>query len=367
MRQRNSHRINLLVLVAQMTAPTMFGVALTFLVCQAMLVVLWIDVPQFTESARAFLLEQPTDFRVEAERMLTDTTIDRSLTSLAKGIALGIWPIVILESIFHWLTRSWNKEHRRLHFFGLLFCICPSLRLCARSPEMDDRIWLPGIGWRQPNKRLRRRLERRFSLPMFMIALLILPVLLVEYFLKVQVITYPSLRVAIHVSTGIIWFAFAFEFILLVSVAQKKLAYCKTHWLDIVIILLPLFSFLRTLQVMRASQISKMARVYRLRGTAVRALRALILLEFFQRIAGRDPAVRIDRMEKQLEDVELQAKILRRRIGFLRNVLREQEKAEALAANESEAAMMKKDAVDGKQSRPKSDENSDKAVTTKGI
>ena len=96
-------------------------------------------------------------------------------------------------------------------------------------------------------------------------------------------------------------------------------------------------------------------------------MRALILLEFFQRIAGRDPAVRIDRMEKQLEDVELQAKILRRRIGFLRNVLREQEKAEALAANESEAAMPKKDAVDGKQSRSKSDENSDKAVTTKGI
>ena len=79
------------------------------------------------------------------------------------------------------------------------------------------------------------------------------------------------------------------------------------------------------LQVMRASQISKMARVYRLRGTAVRALRALILLEFFQRFAGRDTAVRIDRMEKQLEEVELQAKILRRRIGFLRNILRQEE------------------------------------------
>ena len=76
---------------------------------------------------------------------------------------------------------------------------------------------------------------------------------------------------------------------------------------------------------MRASQISKMARVYRLRGTAVRALRALILLEFFQRFAARDPAVRIDRMEKQLEEVELQAKILCRRIGFLRNHLREEE------------------------------------------
>ena len=315
------------MLVAQMTAPFMFGVAFAFLVCQATLVVLWIDVPQFTESAKAFLLEQPKEFRLEAERLLTNTSIDRNLKTLAIGITLALWPIVIAESIFHLLTRTWHKTERRFHYFSLLFCICPSLRLCARSPEMDYRIWLPGMGWRHPNKRLRRRLERRFSLPMVVIALMSLPVLLVEYFLKAQVIAHPSLRVAIHVSTGIIWFAFAFEFIVLVAVAQKKLAYCKTHWLDIVIILLPLFSFLRTIQVMRATQISKMARVYRLRGTAVRALRALILLEFFQRFANRDPAVRIDRMEKQLEEVDLQAKILRRRIGFLRQVLRQQEEA----------------------------------------
>lgn len=312
--------------VAQMTAPLMFGVALTFLICQATLVVLWIDVPQFTESARVFLLEQPTEFRIEAEKLLTVTAIDRNLKTVALGLTFALWPLVIAESVFHLLTRSWRKSERRFHYFSLLFCVCPSLRLCARSPEMDYRIWLPGMGWRHPNKRLRRRLERRFSLPMFLIALMILPVLLVEYFLKAQVIAHPSLRVAIHISTGIIWFAFAFEFIVLVAVAQKKFEYCKTHWLDIVIILLPLFSFLRTLQVMRASQISKMARVYRLRGTAVRALRALILLEFFQRFAGRDTAVRIDRMEKQLEEVELQAKILRRRIGFLRNLLREEEK-----------------------------------------
>ena len=326
MQTPNSQRIDVPVWVAQMSAPLMFGIAFCFLICQATLVVLWIDVPQFTESAQAFLLEQPKEFRVEADKLLSNTSIDRQLQTLVVGITLALWPLVIAESIFHWLTRSWRKSERKFQYFSILFCLCPSLRLCARSPEMDYRIWLPGIGWRHPNKRLRRRLERRFSLPMFMIALMILPVLLIEYFLKAEVIAHPSLRVAIHVSTGIIWFAFAFEFIILVAVAQKKFEYCKTHWLDIVIILIPLFSFLRTMQVMRASQISKMARVYRLRATAVRALRALILLEFFQRVANRDTAVRIDRMERQLEDVELQAKILRRRIGFLRNVLR-QEKA----------------------------------------
>ncbi len=331
-------RIDLKVWIAQNSASLMFGLAFSFLICQATLVVLWIDVPQFTESAKAFLLEQTAEAQIEGAKQLARTTISRDIQTVALGVALIIWPLVIAESILHWLTRRWEKANLRFHFFGLLFCICPSLRLCARSPEMDYRIWLPGIGWRHPNKRLRRRLERRFSLPMFLIALLILPVLLVEYFLKAEVIAHPSLRVAIHVSTGIIWFAFAFEFIVLVAVARKKVAYCKTHWLDIVIILLPLVSFLRTLQVLKASQLSKMARVYRLRGTAVRALRALILLEFVQRIASRDTAVRIDRMEKQLEEVELQAKILRRRIGFLKNVLRREEAEKALVQGKEQSA-----------------------------
>ena len=179
--------------------------------------------------AKGFLLEQPPEFRAEAERLLTNTTIDRNLKNLAVGITLALWPLVIAESIFHLLTRSWKKEHRRFHYFTLLFCVCPSLRLCAPSPEMDHRIWLPGRGWRHPNKRLRRRLERRFSLPMFVIAD-DSTCSFAEYFLKAQVIAHPSLRIAIHVSTGIIWFA-AFEFIVLVAVARKKFAYCKTHWL----------------------------------------------------------------------------------------------------------------------------------------
>jgi voltage-gated potassium channel len=189
--------------------------------------------------------------------------------------------------------------------------------MCARSPEIGFRIWLPGLGWRQANKRLRKRLERHFSVPMILIALLILPVLVVEYFMKTQVVEYNWLRLLLHVSTGVIWFAFAFEFILMFSVADKRIEYCKVHWLDIAIIILPLFSFLRSLRVLRASQVTKMARVYRLRGTAVRALRAMILLEFYHRIVGTDIDRRIEKLERKLNDVELEAKGIRRQIARL--------------------------------------------------
>jgi voltage-gated potassium channel len=297
-------------------APLMFWLSLLFLVCQSVLVVVWIDIPSFAERAVA-VVESEGNVVQRVRVALGSELVDHRIQDTAVTLILVIWPLVVAESVLHWLTRPWNRSTLRYHFFGLLFCICPSLRMCARCPEMGYRIWLPGLGWRQPNKRLRRRLERHFSVPMIAIALLILPVLLIEFSMQTQVAEHAWLRMMLHVSTGVIWFAFAFEFILMVSVANKKLAYCKSHWLDIAIILLPLFSYMRSLRVLKASQVSRMARVYRLRGTAVRALRGLILLEFFHRVTGSDIDQRIRRLERQLLDVEAEAKEIRRRINRL--------------------------------------------------
>jgi voltage-gated potassium channel len=197
---------------------------------------------------------------------------------------------------------------------------------------MRERLWLPGLGWRQANKRLRRRLERRFSVPMILIALMIMPVLIIEFFMKTQVAQYVWLRMLLHIGTGVIWFAFAGEFILMVSVADKKIAYCKKHWIDLAIILLPLFSFLRSLRVLRATrlargipQVTKMARIYRLRGTAVKALRGLILLDVLQRFTGGDVDRKIDKLRRHLADVESEAREIRHKISRLERHRREQE------------------------------------------
>ncbi len=314
----HGRRHHLTLWIAARTAPLMFSLSLIFLVCQAILVVVWVDVPNLAENARAVIAQAEGASVAERVRIsLGSELIDHRIQDLAVTLILFIWPVVILEAVFHWMTRPWNIRFLKYHLFGLLCCICPSFRMCARSPEIRFRIWLPGLGWRQANKRLRKRLERHFSAPMILIALLILPVLVVEYFMKTQVVEYTWLRLMLHVSTGVIWFAFAFEFILMFSVAQKKFAYCKSHWLDIAIIVLPLFSFLRSLRVLRASQVTKMARVYRLRGTAVRALRAMILLEFYHRITGTDLDRRIEKLERQLQDVESEAKEIRRQIARL--------------------------------------------------
>ncbi len=317
--------------VAKTTAPGMFWLALAFLVCQAVLVVLWVDVPNLQENA--ILTIAPDDPNAESLRQsLSGVIVDHHVQDAAIYTMLVIWPMVIGEAVYHWIVRPWNAVTRRFHLFGLLFCICPSLRLCARSPEMGYRLWLPKLGWRIANRKLRARLQRQFSVPMIVIAMMIMPLLIIEFFLKDQVAQYRWLRMLLHFGTGVIWFAFAAEFILMVSVAEKKIAYCKKHWIDLAIIVLPLFSFLRSLRVLRASQalrvpqLTKLARVYRLRGTAVKALRALVLLELFQRFINKDADRSIAKLQSRLDELEEESKQIRRQIIKLQREKAEQER-----------------------------------------
>ena len=195
----------------------------------------------------------------------------------------ALWIVFILEFAVQYLLRDRSQPFWRTHVSGLVTCLCPALRLCARHPDMGGKIWLPGLGWRRANAALRGRLERLFSVPMIFIALGILPVLLIEFGMRQQVLSHRWLQLALHLSLGIIWFAFATEFIVMFSVADKRWRYCKEHWIDIAIILLPFISFLRSLRIVRAMRVARLARVeqlvrmsrlYRLRGLAMRALRA---------------------------------------------------------------------------------------------
>ncbi|KAA1260287.1 hypothetical protein LF1_28260 [Rubripirellula obstinata] len=319
------HRNDVRYWIAARAAPVMFTVALVFLICQAVLVVIWVDVPNLSENALV-AIDPASPEADQVRRLIKKDVIDQRIARVTSMVMLVVWVIVIFEAVCHWTTRPWNASMRRFHGFSLLFCVCPSLRMCARSPEMNHRLWLPGLGWRQPNRRLRKRLQKRFSLPMIVIALLIMPVLIIEFFMKAQVAQYTWLRLVLHIGTGVIWFAFAFEFILMVSVADKKLAYCKKHWIDLAIIALPIFSFLRSFQWLRATRASRLlklkhvtqlARVYRLRGTAVKAFRALIFLDLFQRLAYKNPERAIEKLSRRLAEVETEAKVIRRKITRL--------------------------------------------------
>lgn len=304
----------------------MFSLSLLFLVCQAILVVIWVDVPNWRESV---LPVGETDLDLDAlvPPSPPESIAMRRLQTITLGWMFLTWPIFVLESLYHWAIRPKVWSLRWFHLNTLMHAVCPSLRLAARSLEMDKRLWLPGWGWQRVEPRLRRRIERRLSIPMISIALLILPILLIEFVFKRQVAEYTWLRTILHIGTGVIWFAFAAEFIVMVSIAHKKIDYVKRHWIDLAIIALPLFSFLRGLslfrttrlaQLARFSKLSRLLKAYRLRGTALRVVRALVILRLFERLIQFSPERRLKRLQEKLAINRREQRMIRLEIARLK-------------------------------------------------
>lgn len=126
-----------------------------------------------------------------------------------------------------------------------------------------------------------------------------------------------SLEIVIWFVTALIWFSFAFEFILMVSLADKKLAFCKKNWINIVIILLPLLAFLRSLQLfrfLRMAKAGKLMRAYRLKGLATRMAKLATVFNLIERMLSRNPDkydahLREKIAEKEEELAELNIKL----------------------------------------------------------
>ena len=305
---------------AEHSARWMFLISLLFLANMAAIVVLWIDVPRVNEAYREAMLQSLSN-----GQQLETTAVRAGYGCIA--VAGFLWPIFLLELLVNWWSGALSRDEIKE---GVIACLLPPLRMGRPNPAMARMIWLPKWGWRQRDDALRKDLEKAFGLPMIIIALMILPILLIEFGMKEQIAERTWLRILLHASTATIWFAFALEFIVMWSAAEKKWQYCRKHWLDLAIILLPLISFLRSLRVVRATQIgrlakvqqmTKLARAYRLRGLAIKAFRAMLLMEFIDRFRGITPAKRLDRLRDLLAEKEREAVTIRQQIAALEQQL----------------------------------------------
>jgi voltage-gated potassium channel len=327
-------------IIDETLAAIMFFLSLAFLALLAALIVLWIDVEPIAISevpqprAIGEVDSDVSQARVEiAASELAFQTSAKQAGSWCGLLLVLLWPVFWAEQLLHFTAAENVGQFKRTHPYWWVYCLVPPLRLCARRRQGNQQIWLPRLGFQDVDRNLRRRMERVFSIPMIWIAMLILPVLGLHLIFKENIANYPWLRSLLHFSTGLIWFAFAVEFIVMVSIANKKLDYCKKHWLDLAIILLPLISFLRSLRVLRASkllkfgrlqQLSRVVRVYRLRGVAMRGLRALMLLEVLQRLMRVKPERRIQKLEELLEEKRHEIQELEHEIKKLKASLAEQ-------------------------------------------
>lgn len=192
----------------------------------------------------------------------------------------------------------------------VLYILCcalvPPLRAGLHPASMRGHMWLPLFGWRRTSLRLSRRVQKAFGVPMLGIGLLILPVLIGEIFFSRQVQASPGLALGLDVATRLIWLAFALEFVVMMAVTPRRTEYAMRHWVDVVIILLPFVAFLRSLQMLRAGQVlraqrmSQFARVYRLRGVAVKLLQAVLMLRVLEGLSERAARRRIAGIREQI-------------------------------------------------------------------
>ncbi len=325
---------------ADSLAKPMFCLSLLFLFLLAGLVVAWVDVlPDPIEN----------DLAMAAQKAGASSDDFWQHPALQTGyvlfwILLTIWPLFLIEPMYvRWLAKGQASNFKKRYALDWLCVVCPPLRLGKSIPAKNGNIWLPRMGWRSPSKALHRELERVFSKPMLIIAMLILPVLLIEFRFQELLQSAMWLRLLLSICMGLIWCAFTCEFILMVSSTKKKLSYVKKNWIDLAIILLPLISFLRSLRIVRAAklarfakiqQLTKMGRVYRMRGMLAKTIRAFLVLELLHRIFKTSPEKRLEKLMAQMEDKQDELRELQRQVETVRAELDSQQPT-AAATNQA--------------------------------
>lgn len=129
----------------------------------------------------------------------------------------------------------------------------------------------------------RRRVDRFFQAPMLILSLLVLPILVAQYYFITH-LSHPWLSIGLEAAFFVIAFAFLVEFAIKVTIAQSRARYCLVNWLDLVIILLP---FLRPLRIARAAQVIRLSRAYTLRGVGMKFCRTAFAFLLGTRFARR--------------------------------------------------------------------------------
>lgn len=232
-----------------------------------------------------------------------------------------LYPCFIIEAMVHLALGSprWKMN--------LFYCLIPPFRITARDQMTGRAIWFPLLAWCEVDKQFCERVRKTFSAPMLLIALLVLPLFAIEHFWQEQIEASPALADLTAMATGFIWFAFTLEFIVMISIEQKRLDYCRKHWIDLAVICLPMVAFLRFFttsgQLMRLQRLTRLqkitrsARIFRLKSLIMKLYRALLILEVVNRILHRNPEKRIARLEELLTEKEQEIEAIKSEMALL--------------------------------------------------
>ncbi len=247
------------------------------------------------------------------------------------------WAEIALRQL--WIEKGVTWRTRRV--YSIVICMVPPLRLGLTPITAPDCVWAPGLGWLRVGRKSARRMAKAMSVPMIVIALMILPALMLEFVFRNYVKDHPGAAVVLDLTLRLIWLAFAVELVAMVAVSRRKVEYCTRHWVDVLIVLFPFVAFLRVFRigaVVRTSKLAALARTYRLRAVSFRLLRAILLLRLLDRVSLGFAEKRVASLRRRIDKHERHIDELREEIGELEQVIaackhqrREKRRAKALA------------------------------------
>lgn len=226
------------------------------------------------------------------------------LSKLAQVYGI-IWLLYLVDLllVLYLSFRSKTKIAGAAFIPKLLSLVFPPLGMSLRHYTEPDKTWLPVYHWSLCNEGLLQHLKEKFSVPMIVVALLILPVLIIEwqFYEEVEALLNTDLSFVLDMVQGFIWLAFALEFMLLVSITNDKFGYVKKNWIDLLIIVLPFISFVRTLRIFKVARLTHLARGYKLRALVMKARQGLIVTSFFFRLLAIKPDFQLKKLKKKLD------------------------------------------------------------------
>jgi voltage-gated potassium channel len=246
--------------------------------------------------------------------MLLHLSEGRLDSPIGRGTIATLGIIWLAFPLEYTLQRLAGGRMRTSHLWAALL---PWLRVAVRDHGRGRFIWLPKWGWVPVNRDLENRLHQAFTVPMMGVALLVLPLVSIEYIWSDAISTSPFWQKTIQAATGLIWTAFTLEFILMISVVKYKFNYVKRHWIDLIVVLLPIVSFLpalRLARLARLNQLGRTIRLYRVRGLLMRTWRAIVALEVIDRLIFRTPESRLQRMALQRFELQRELNLLDEKI-----------------------------------------------------
>lgn len=243
-----------------------------------------------------------------------------------------LWPIFFLERLLYVIICHKRKKKYVAHF---LIALIPPLRLAARRCDDKEYIWWNG-DWQLVDKSLSQRIDKWFLYPILLISLIMIPFWIMEIFFQTKISMHPSLYHVLNFGNALIWGLFVTEFIIMISITQKKGNYVIKHLLELFIIILPLLALSRFILITKYIKISKstyilwfvkiqyLLNIYRTKSVINRIIRLLIIIDIVKRFYQRkNPQRYLLILKNELHEKEQEVADLKNKISETKNLINE--------------------------------------------